>query len=172
MSFQLATRDGRVWGWSVATLLFLGLVVTALVRVSLAARPPRIGMEGAIAIALLLVIFLTFSFAPRSYEINGKMLRIRTVAFSVLSYDLSQLTEARSVNGGDVFSPGTWRVFGVGGLFGYYGVFRNSTLGNFTAFVTNRGNLVLCRFRDRTLVLSPRDSDSFLRHVRSASQGL
>lgn len=50
----------------------------------------------------------------------------------------------------------TIRTFGVGGLFGYYGKFRNKTLGNMTWFATKRNNyLVLETTGKQKIILTP-----------------
>lgn len=52
----------------------------------------------------------------------------------------------------------TIRTFGVGGLFGYYGKFRNKNFGNMTWFATKRHNyVVLETTNNRKIVLTPDD---------------
>ena len=52
----------------------------------------------------------------------------------------------------------TIRTFGVGGLFGYYGKFRNKKFGNMTWFATKRNNyVVLETTNNRKIVLTPDD---------------
>ncbi len=54
----------------------------------------------------------------------------------------------------------TIRTFGVGGLFGYYGKFRNKKFGNMTWFATKRNNyVVLETTNNRKIVLTPDDTN-------------
>lgn len=52
---------------------------------------------------------------------------------------------------------GSWRVFGNGGFFGFSGLYRNRTLGNYRAFITNFPDAVVLRFEKSVLVISPSD---------------
>ena len=54
----------------------------------------------------------------------------------------------------------TIRTFGVGGLFGYYGKFRNKTFGNMTWFATQQKNyLIFETTNNQKIVLTPDDTD-------------
>ena len=57
---------------------------------------------------------------------------------------------------------GSLRTFGIGGLFGYIGRFRNRRIGGYTAYVTDALNSVVLRFPDKTFVLSPDDPQAFV----------
>lgn len=58
---------------------------------------------------------------------------------------------------------GAIRTFGVGGLFGYYGKFTNSAIGNMTWYVTQRKNAVLIKTTDSTnIILSPDEAEDFV----------
>jgi hypothetical protein len=74
--------------------------------------------------------------------------------------------EASERSGNEVFSGGTLRTFGCGGFFGYFGYFWNPDWGRFLAFATNREELVVLRFRDRVLVISPHGRQSFLQEAQ------
>lgn len=57
---------------------------------------------------------------------------------------------------------GSIRVFGIAGLFGTIGYFRNKTLGRYKAFVTDPENAVKSSFGNGTkIVLSPEDPITF-----------
>jgi hypothetical protein len=58
-------------------------------------------------------------------------------------------------------------LFGSGGLFGYYGLFRTRALGRSTWYVTNRKNRIVLIAGAKTFVLSPDDVDGFLRALNS-----
>lgn len=157
--------DSRVWGWSLGTLGLVALALFMLLRGSLFATPMRFGAAGIAAIFILIAIVAALAFAPRGYVIEGKKLHVRTV-MARFTYDLSQLSDVRVAAAREVFSPGTVRTFGVGGLFGYYGYFKNPQLGKFLAFATDRKRLVVLRFPQKTLVISPHDPHGFLREAK------
>ena len=52
------------------------------------------------------------------------------------------------------------RGFGVGGLFGYMGKFYSKSMGHYTAYVTNRNNLVLIKLKSgKKYLISPDKTD-------------
>jgi hypothetical protein len=57
---------------------------------------------------------------------------------------------------------GSMRVFGSGGLFGYYGLFRNSKLGTSNWYVTDRSHSVVLVSDSGTAIVSPDDSAGFI----------
>lgn len=162
MSYYDSVWDFRVWVWTLAAggLVCFGLWI--LFRAS-----KNAGLAIGAGSAILVVVVLALALAPRGYEIQGTTLKVRLV-LATRTYDLTQIKEARTVSAKEVFPPGTWRVFGVGGLFGYYGYFKNAKLGRFLAFVTDRNSLVLLRFPEKTIVISPRNPQSFLEQVQLA----
>lgn len=157
--------DSWVWGWSLGILGLLALVLFSLLRASLFATPRHFGVAGIAATFILIVIVAALLFAPRGCVIDGKKLHVCTV-MAKFTYDLSRLSEAHVATAGEVFSPGIWRLFGVGGLFGYYGYFKNPQLGKFLAFATDRNRLVVLRFPQKILVISPHDPQGFLQQVQ------
>ena len=64
---------------------------------------------------------------------------------------------------------GCLRLWGNGGLFGYYGLFRTSRLGKCTWYVTNRSKAVVVVTDARTSLFSPDDPASFIAAVRSSA---
>jgi len=163
MSYR-AVWDSRVWAWSAGTLAVLALVLLMLLRESFFARPMRFGVAGLAAVLIVVLLVATVAFAPRSYVVDGTNLHVRTV-LARFTYDLRHLSEVRTASAKEVFSPGTLRTFGSGGLFGYYGYFKNPRLGKFLAFVTNLDRLVVLRFPQGTLVISPDDPQGFLQEL-------
>ena len=119
---------------------------------------------------LLLPLLVALAFAPRGYEVTDRTLTVRMVACSA-RYNLADLKQAEIAAPGEVFGFPTWRMFGVGGLFGYCGRFRNARLGSFVAFVTDKRKLVLLRFSTKTLVVSPDLPADFVERVGAGARG-
>lgn len=62
---------------------------------------------------------------------------------------------------------GTIRTFGVGGLFGWYGKFANSQLGNMTWYLTRRDKPVLILKKDsKKILISPDQAEAFVREFK------
>ena len=66
-------------------------------------------------------------------------------------------------------SAGCIRLWGSGGLFGYYGLFSTAKLGKSTWYVTNRSNAVVLITAAKTILFSPDDPKEFLAAIRSAT---
>jgi hypothetical protein len=64
---------------------------------------------------------------------------------------------------------GCIRLWGSGGLFGYYGLFRTALLGKSTWYVTSRNNGVVVITAAKTVLFSPDDTDGFLAAIRAAA---
>jgi hypothetical protein len=61
------------------------------------------------------------------------------------------------------------RLFGNGGIFSFTGLFRSKALGNYRAFATDQNRTVVLRYASRTVVVSPADTEEFVREVCKAS---
>src|ERR1039458_4503828 len=117
---------------------------------------------GAIA---LLSILVAYAYSPRSYCVSGQSVRILRLAGSV-DLPLDPVREARRATRQDL--RGCIRLWGSGGLFGYYGLFRTSVLGKSTWYMTNRANAVVLRSGTKTVLLSPDDVDVCLGALAAA----
>jgi hypothetical protein len=137
-------------------------VVVCAVLVVLAVIAPTIVV--AILGALLLVV--SYAYSPRGYAVAERAIVVRRLVGDV-RIPLDAVREARAATPDDF--RGCLRLWGNGGLFGYYGLFRTSTLGKSTWYVTNRKRAVIVITAAKTFVLSPDDVDGFLAAIRAAA---
>jgi hypothetical protein len=108
----------------------------------------------------ILIIVLSWAWAPRGYVIGDGFLTVPRPVGGV-RIPLSGIREARPAASDDL--SGCIRVMGSGGVFGYYGLFRTSKLGISRWFVTDRSKAIVVFTSARTLVLSPADTEGFLK---------
>ena len=117
-----------------------------------------------------LLLFVTFAlsyvYSPRSYRVDGKTLVVCRPVGSV-RVSLENVRELRPTTKDDF--RGGIRLWGSGGLFGYYGLFRTSRLGRCTFYVTNRKNTVVLVTDQKTVLVSPDDVDGFLAAIHSVA---
>jgi hypothetical protein len=118
-----------------------------------------------IAAAILAIFGLTFLWAPLGYEIESGVLIVRRPIGRV-RIPLDTVREARPVRSGDL--DGCIRLWGSGGLFGYFGIFSTTKLGRSTWYCTRRDNMIVIVTDAKTLVLSPDDPASLLDAVGHA----
>lgn len=131
----------------------LARVLTAVVIVMAGAFPfiPNMPVYGALVMPL--IILVTWLFAVRGYAIEDGVLKIQR-PFWTTTISLPPDTVFRAE---PEIRKGLWRTAGNGGLFGYTGWYRNSSLGSFRAYVTSWSNAVSMTSESTGLriVLSP-----------------
>jgi hypothetical protein len=149
------TLDGthRVLTAVASALLFAGAAGFFVVRPG--------GLTGIVSVFLVAVFVVTWALSPCALVVDGAELRIERRAMPPVCVDLASVASVAQV---DAIGPGTVRVFGVGGLFGSYGLFWNKSLGRFRVFATRRRPVVLLRLRDGGLpiVVTPDDAKGMI----------
>jgi hypothetical protein len=113
----------------------------------------------------LLIVFFAFAYSPKAYVVSGRAIEVERLIGNV-QVPLEDVRETRRINTGDL--RGCIRLWGSGGLFGYYGLFRTTRLGRCTWYVTNRKNVVVIIAQLKTTLYSPDDVDGFLEAIRAS----
>jgi hypothetical protein len=122
--------------------------------------------DSGLPVFTLLILFfiygLGFLFAPKNYSIKPDVVLIHRPLTNV-SIKKSDIKSVEIVERNKI--SGAWRIFGVGGLFGYYGRFWNSEMGTMTFYATRTADAVLIRTHaDNKIILTPDDPEAFLRY--------
>jgi hypothetical protein len=113
-----------------------------------------------------LLVMLAYAYSPGGYAVSPRSIIVRRVIGDV-DISLDGIREARAATADDF--RGCIRLFGNGGLFGYYGLFRTSKLGKSSWYVTNRGKTVVVVTESKTAVLSPDNVEGFLAAIRASA---
>lgn len=142
--------------------LISGIVAGGLVLAAVATQSMVVGGLG------LFVLALAYAYSPRGYSVEGDVIWVDRLAGRA-RFDLEGLREARLAEQDDL--RGCIRLWGNGGLFGYYGLFRTTRLGRCTWYVTDRSRVVVLVSGAKTALFSPDDVDGFLAAVRSGAPG-
>ena len=106
-----------------------------------------------------LVLILAYGYSPRGYFCSRRSIVVKRLLRNV-QFPLEGVREVRRATQEDF--RGAIRLWGDGGLFGYYGLFRTSTLGKCTWYVTNRSHAVVAITETRTALFSPDDVEGFV----------
>jgi len=114
----------------------------------------------------LFVMLVGYAYSPRSYVLEGRAVLVTRLA-GTARIALDDVREARCATPDDF--RGCIRLWGSGGLFGYYGLFSTAKLGKSTWYVTNRKNAVVLITAAKTVLLSPDDPNGFLATIRTAA---
>lgn len=133
-------------------------IVSVVVSAVLAAAAWMLGSPW--AAGFLLLILLCYAFSPRDYTVAASELVIRRRFAREVRLPRNSIHAARKATAADL--AGTLRLWGNGGLFGYYGLFRTTTLGTTRWYVSDRNRLVVLFSDSRPVLISPDDPERFL----------
>jgi hypothetical protein len=111
-----------------------------------------------------LTVLLSYAYSPRGYALSERSIVVRRLVGGA-RIPLEQVREARRTTSDDL--RGCIRLWGSGGMFGYYGLFRTSKLKKCWWYVTNRQNTVVVITDEKTAVFSPDDVEGFLVATRA-----
>ncbi len=121
-----------------------------------------------IPFALIIILILTYGFSPKGYGVQDRQLVIYR-PFQNKFYATDDMLHVTLVDRKEL--KNSLRVFGVGGLFGYFGLFRNSRYGTMIWYATRRDQFVVIeRSNGRTIVLTPDDPNSFVQEINQTIQ--
>ena len=140
------------------------ILSVALTTLLLIVVPTATRSKIATAVCVLGLIAL-YAFSPRSYTIDGRMLLVHRL-IGAKRIPLTGIRELRAANAADL--SGAIRLFGNGGLFGYWGIFSTSKLGTSRWYVTDQNRPVVLITEAKTYVLSPGDVAGFLTAIQTA----
>jgi hypothetical protein len=110
--------------------------------------------------ACVLIYFLGFVFRPITYITTDDELIIHRLLLNI-HIKKSRIKSVELIDKKKI--RGSIRIFGVGGLFGYYGKFVNFELGSMTWYATRRDRTVLIVTVDnKKIILTPNNPGSFV----------
>lgn len=111
-------------------------------------------------VGCLLVYGLAFAFRPAGYAITEEEIIIRRPLLNV-RIRRADIRRVAALPAQDISV--SIRLFGVGGLFGYYGKYTTAGLGRATWYATRRDTPVLLETADdKKYILTPNDPSSFV----------
>ena len=146
------------------TRIISGGVVMVLVAIPLIAM--RSGVVAVIeALVSVTVIALAYAFSPRGFEVSNGAFRVKRLAGDVV-FPLTNLRFVRNANPADF--RGCVRLWGNGGLFGYYGWFWSKSLGKSRWYVTDRSKAAVVTDGSQIILVSPGDLDGFRAAIERA----
>lgn len=131
------------------------VITTVVVVIMLAAI--LISQSAIVAVLTTGILAASWAYSPRRYEVHGRDIIVHRVIGSVR---LGPVEMIRPATADDL--RGTLRLWGSGGLFGYFGLYRTSTVGKCWWYVTNRGNTLIAATGGVTALVSPDDVSGFL----------
>ena len=136
------------------TICVFAVMIFVMIVFGIVADSPSI-LVGMLALYSV-VLVSPYLWAPRAYTVTDNKIIVKRLIGD------SQITAAQK--------PERWkwtwwgiRLFGSGGLYGYYGYFSFKGLGRVCMHATNRNNLVLVKDeKGRRFLLSPSEPEKFI----------
>ena len=138
-------------------------IITAVVCVILVVIPFITKIFALSALGWLLIA-VCYAYSPLGYAVLERSIVVKRLIGRV-RIPLDGVREIRAATSDDF--RGCLRLWGSGGMFGYYGLFRTSKLGKCTWYVTSRARAVVLITETKTTLFSPDDVDGFLAAVRA-----
>lgn len=127
--------------------------------------------SGEVIINTLVLVFIvamlvgTWIYAPSWYEIGAGSLVIHRNLGKV-SISLSEIAEVKQQDG---VLGRSFRTFGVGGVFGFYGKFYTDGIGSATFYATQKKNWVWVKLKNgKNILLTPDLPGEFVSRLRGA----
>jgi len=136
--------------WSSKLRITTGLVLAFFMVMIVALPTPASWIIGG-------VLIVSAALAVQGYSIQDGNLLIHRLGWAT-RYDLSSLVRVEVNPGATIGSIRTW---GVGGLLGFVGYFRNALLGSYRAYATNQENSVILEFSETKVVVTPETPEEF-----------
>jgi hypothetical protein len=144
---------------AVVTVLITGIIVLQLIFIQDFGNASSI-----ITITTLLLSYLiAFMFRPISYVILDELLVIHRPLLDI-KIELNQIKNVQILDSQEL--KGTIRIFGVGGLWGYWGSFANTRIGVMKWYATRMSNAVLkTTVSNKKIVLTPDEPELFVKNL-------
>jgi hypothetical protein len=161
---------GAPWG----SVLKLVTTVSTMILLGIALLSFFTGPSGDILWILMMAVMplsiwgVSLLFMIRGYVLTKETLLVRRLLWDTrisLSGLQSAYIDAEAVKG-------SIRTFGNGGMFCFAGWFRNKRLGSFRVFATNSHNIVVLRFVDKTIVVTPSQPYEFVSFLKKRNDSI
>ncbi len=150
--------DNLVKGITVGTFI---LIVTLLIIIGLMSDSPFLLV--ALIILFSCVLFIPFLWAPQGFSVHDNSVNVKRF---IGDKKILVVGKPKRWNW-------TWwgvRLFGSGGLYGYFGFFAFKGIGRVQMYSTNRHNLILVRDgKGKKYLLSPKEIDCFIKLLQKST---
>ena len=149
--------------YAVVAFFILETIVIAVALFLTASQMTALLITSLIVVCNIVILLFSYLYAPQGFLIDETGITVvRKIA--PVHIEMDRIRHISRIER-DRFMKST-RTFGNGGLFGYYGSFRNKELGSFKMYTTHRDYGVLVS-ADTNYVITPDRADEFVDVVKS-----
>ncbi len=147
---------------------FVILILFAVITFPFISIPKSIGILSPILTALITIIIFSIPilYKPKSYSIETNQIIIHRWINDIIILK-NEITSVELLDKHKL--KGSIRTFGVGGLFGYFGKFYNSTIGAMTWYATRRNNYILITTTsNKKIIITPDNPEDFVKEFNKS----
>lgn len=162
MQFKATTGDAvKLISWLVFFILTGASYAILSTPFSLVAKISIVGF-------IWLLFVFCYILSPKHYVVGAHNLMAYSKWQFVFSWPLKEITSAKLVSKEQLgWTLIIFRVFGVGGLFGYYGLFYNLTFGWTWWYASQNKNYVLLELQNgKKVILTPDNPEEFINALK------
>ena len=146
-----------------STTLCILLILCCLVLMWISIPASQTTVKVLSAVVCGVIILVVALFAVRGYAIEGNDFVIYRPTRKTC-YPISSIVKCWE---DPQAMKGSWRIFGIGGIFVFAGLFRNKTLGSYYAYATDPQKAVVIKMTDRTIVVTPDSPSQLINQLNS-----
>jgi hypothetical protein len=156
------------WSTGVILITFISLLfIIGGVVFILLSHAPSVVLQWGIAGVIIVPVLWVATWTPISLSLRGDQLVMKQLIGGI-TIPVDTIENIQPID--STWLKGSIRLFGSGGLFGFLGRFRNSTLGRYTMYVTAQKNLLLIQTPDKTYVFNARQSAELIALVKKSKR--
>ena len=151
--------------WVISALGAAALAAATFVLLHVVPFGTRVAFAATLGTALAFVppitALISFLFVVTAYEVTPTELRVQGLLWATVL----PLSGVHHIWHDPTVTRLSLRLFGNGGLYSFTGLFQNSKLGRYRAFLTDPKRAVVIQTSTRTIVISPADPQAFVESV-------
>lgn len=163
------THYGAPWCLAVTILTILSLVLllgASAYGTWFFSRSAPAWLRLTVILGPLAIVLATLPFLVRGFVLAPGELRVERLGWQ----NRFPLSEVTSIEINPEALRGSIRLCGSGGLFGFFGWFRNKKLGIYRAYGTDPKLAVIIKLNQRTIVVTPENPERFVAELESLRQ--
>lgn len=144
----------------ITTIIISAILLAVLILVFFLTPADGQNVAKSVSIIPIIAFIVVYLLRPNNYSVSADKLLIHRMINNV-EINRNNIQSVQEIDESQV--KNSIRTFGVGGFFGSFGKFWNSTLGNMTWYVTRKNNFVLVETKDqKKIILTPDKPEEFV----------
>lgn len=162
MEFEVAKLDRTATTVSIATTAFL-----IILSIFFIVKVPFGWLFAVLMISIPLICYLL---SPKKIVFKGSILIIEKVIGKQISIPMNDIEAYVRVP--DFAKLKVARIFGNGGLFGFYGLFSTAEYGEINCHLTKLKDIIIIKTKKMNFALSPQNGDEFEQYLKTSVLGV